>query len=66
MVFFGRSFLQRVAKNAKSTTGVTGIIKYWILLSAFASQFSNSLIILAALTQLEHLILVRWMGLETQ
>ena len=28
--------------------------------------FSNSLIIHAALTQLEHLILVRWMGLETQ
>ena len=28
--------------------------------------FSNSLIIHAALTQPEHLILVRWMGLETQ
>ena len=27
---------------------------------------SNSLIIHAALTQPEHLILVRWMGLETQ
>ena len=30
------------------------------------SNFSNSLIIHAALTQPEHLILVRWMGLETQ
>ena len=29
-------------------------------------KFSNSLIIHAALTQPEHLILVRWMGLETQ
>ena len=30
------------------------------------SVFSNSLIIHAALTQPEHLILVRWMSLETQ
>ena len=29
-------------------------------------MFSNSLIIHAALTQPEHLILVRWIGLETQ
>ena len=29
-------------------------------------SFSNSLIIHAALTQPEHHILVRWMGLETQ
>ena len=29
-------------------------------------MFSNSLIIHAAITQLEHLILVRWMSLETQ
>ena len=32
----------------------------------FENTFSNSLIIHAALTQPEHLILVRWMGLETQ
>ena len=30
----------------------------------FANDFSNSLIIHAALTQPEYLILVRWMGLE--
>ena len=30
------------------------------------NSFSNSLSIHAALTQPEHLILVRWMGLETQ
>ena len=30
-----------------------------------ATHFSNSLIIHAALTQPEHRILVRWMGLET-
>ena len=32
----------------------------------FLPFFSNSLIIHAALTQPEHLILVRWMGLETE
>ena len=32
----------------------------------FYLSFSNSLIIYAALTQPEHLILVRWMSLETQ
>jgi len=35
-------------------------------LTVFPVKFSNSLIIHAALTQPEHLILVRWMGLETQ
>ena len=34
--------------------------------SAIAKHFSNSLIIHAALTQPEHIILVRWMGLETR
>ena len=32
----------------------------------FEIEFSNSLIIHAALTQPEHHILVRWMSLETQ
>ena len=32
----------------------------------FENFFSNSLIIHAALTQPEHLILVRWMSLEIQ
>ena len=43
--------------------------KVFLLLMAkagFHVMFSNSLIIHAALTQPEHLILVRWMGLETQ
>ena len=35
-------------------------------LTVFYRGFSNSLIIHAALIQPEHLILVRWMGLETQ
>ena len=34
--------------------------------TSFQLKFSNSLIIHAALTQPEHLILVRWMGVETQ
>ena len=34
--------------------------------TAFSIIFSNSLIIHAALTQIEHLILVRWMDLETE
>ena len=36
------------------------------MLSEFEKFFSNSLIIHVALTQPEQLILVRWMGLETQ
>ena len=36
------------------------------VISRMPVQFSNSLIIHAALTQPEHHILVRWMGLETQ
>ena len=37
-----------------------------VCISNFELAFSNSLIIHAALNQLEHLILVRWMSLETQ
>ena len=36
------------------------------LRTVFQNDFSKSLIIHAALTQPEHLVLVRWMGLETQ
>ena len=36
------------------------------LSNSLSSYFSNSLIIHAALTQPEHLILVRWMSLEIQ
>ena len=39
---------------------------YVIFNKGRTSNFLNSLIIHAALTQPEHLIQVRWMGLETQ
>ena len=44
----------------------TNHLYYFQIISAIPFDCSNSLIVHAALTQPEHLILVRWMSLETQ
>ena len=54
----------KIEKKAKEF--ITSILQNEPFVGTFCMRFSNSLIIHAALTQPEHLVLVRWMGLETQ
>ena len=53
----------RALFNYLEGVGAIGRMRHWRGSEMF---FSNSLIIHAALTQPEHLILVRWMSLEIQ